>query len=112
MLDRLADHRTEVDGTDVHGTVVVTTDGVDIEVATERTEAPAPGDEAADDGGSQDSDDADTDALEGITRIGPDRAEEIVRMRPFTSVDSLTRIDGLGPFRIDDILDEGVACVP
>lgn len=128
VIDRLQAHGTEVYGTDVHGTVIITTDGDTFEVATERDGTPAPGDATeqgdnsdnndraviADDGacsaGQVDINSAAADDLEQIDHIGPDRAAEIVGSRPFPSVESLTRIDGIGPARIDDIITQGVAC--
>ena len=39
------------------------------------------------------------------------RARQIVRLRPFRSVDDLTRVDGIGPSRLSDIKDQGLAHV-
>ena len=44
VIDRLEAHRTALYGTDVHGTVIVTTDGDTFEVTVERDGTPAPGD--------------------------------------------------------------------
>ena len=43
--------------------------------------------------------------------IGPERAEELIRNRPYTSLDQLRHIEGLGPARIWDIKDQGLAYV-
>ncbi|MFP4148791.1 MAG: MBL fold metallo-hydrolase [Nitriliruptoraceae bacterium] len=137
VLDRLAARGTEVYGTDINGTVVVTTDGTSIEVGVERDGRPAPGgsgdpdgaepdtgddpagadaappSESESDGCSPDQVDVNTatiDELQRIIHIGPARAEAIVSDRPFESVESLTRLDGIGPARIADIISQGVAC--
>jgi len=41
--------------------------------------------------------------------IGPERAVEIISLRPFSSLDGLTRVTGIGPMRLQDIKDEGKA---
>ncbi|HZA24077.1 MAG TPA: hypothetical protein VFA32_15985 [Dehalococcoidia bacterium] len=43
--------------------------------------------------------------------IGEARAAEPVELRPFTSLDGLTRITGIGPRRLADIKAQGLACV-
>ena len=35
----------------------------------------------------------------------------MILIRPFTSVDDLIRINGIGPFRLADIKAQGLACV-
>jgi endonuclease YncB( thermonuclease family) len=51
------------------------------------------------------------DDLLRIVHIGPERAEQIIQLRPFASLDDLTRVSGIGPARLQDIKNEGVACV-
>lgn len=51
--------------------------------------------------------------LEQIMHIGPARATDIISARasrPFTTVDDLTRLNGIGPARLKDIHTQGVAC--
>ena len=107
--------------TDHHGSVVIEAapDG-SFSVTTER--APSPGDPAHD--GARESDAAVTgdacidintaplELLQAIVHIGPERASEIERLRPFTSIDGLRRVSGIGPARLGDIRDEGLACTP
>ncbi len=129
VLERLTAHDTELYGTDVNGTVVVTSDGVTFEITAERDGAPSPGDNRAqgdsasdetagspadahdhDDGdgscpgGQVDLNTANVDTLQQIVHIGTDRAEAIVSGRPFSSVSGLSRLDGIGPARIDYIV--------
>jgi len=52
--------------------------------------------------------------LEKIKHIGESRAEQIIMLRqekPFSSIDELDRVAGIGPARISDIKQEGLACV-
>ena len=55
-----------------------------------------------------------TASLEDLTKIvhiGPARAQEIINLRPFTSLDDLTRVPGIGVKIIEDIKAEGIAYV-
>ena len=47
-----------------------------------------------------------------IKHIGEERAREIIRLRPFKSVDDLGRVTGIGPSRLADIKAQGIAYVP
>jgi predicted flap endonuclease-1-like 5' DNA nuclease len=49
--------------------------------------------------------------LQQIIHIGPDRAQQIIDLRPWASVDDLTRVSGIGPARLQDIKNQGLACV-
>lgn len=49
--------------------------------------------------------------LQQIVHIGPDRATELISLRPFASVDELDQISGIGPSRLEDIKEQGLACV-
>lgn len=127
VLDRLDAAAIPVYGTDVHGTITVTTDGTAFDLDTQRDGTPTPGDNGAEAGadkpsetappgdgcepGQVDINSADADELTAIIHIGSDRAGQIITMRPFSSVNGLTRIDGIGPRRLADILDKGLACV-
>jgi DNA uptake protein ComE-like DNA-binding protein len=54
---------------------------------------------------------ATTGELVRIIHIGEVRAAELVRLRPFRSLDDLKRISGIGDVRLADIKREGLACV-
>ncbi len=43
--------------------------------------------------------------------IGPARAADAIQLRPFSSLDDLVRINGIGPSRLAEIKAEGIACV-
>ena len=49
--------------------------------------------------------------LDLIIHIGPVRAAEMLVLRPFSSLDDLLRIKGIGPVRLADIKAQGVACI-
>jgi competence protein ComEC len=106
----------EVYRTDRHGTVVVTgrRDGR-FEVRTGRNAQPRapPGGRppVAAPAGCIDINSASPQALQGIVHIGEGRAREVVRHRPFRTVQELTRVRGIGPARLRDIKAEGKACI-
>ncbi|MFA5071545.1 MAG: helix-hairpin-helix domain-containing protein [Candidatus Pacearchaeota archaeon] len=55
---------------------------------------------------------ASLEELQGITQIGEGRAEAIISLRPFNSVDDLSRVSGIGNGkRLEQIKTEGLACV-
>jgi competence protein ComEC len=132
VLDRVLAAGIEVFGTAVHGTVTVTTDGEGWSISTERTGAPMAGDAVTDAGGSVagerpaaassgtvaegcepgqvDINSAGDDELQRIVEIGPDRAQQILQLRPFSSVAAMDRISGIGPARLESIIEQGVAC--
>ncbi len=54
---------------------------------------------------------ATAEELKGIIHIGPSRAEQMITLRPFDSVDDMIRILGIGEIYLADIIAEGLACV-
>jgi beta-lactamase superfamily II metal-dependent hydrolase len=54
---------------------------------------------------------ADAERLQEIIHVGPDFAQQILELRPFNSVDELTRVRGIGEGRLNDIRKQGLACV-
>jgi len=72
------------------------------------TEVPAPAAPISD---CVDINRASFDELKRIIHIDDERAQELIRLRPFSSIDSLTRINGIGPARLRDIKAQGLACV-
>ena len=61
--------------------------------------------------GQVDINSASAEELELIIHIGPVRATEAVQLRPFSSLDDLVRINGIGQSRLADIKSENLACV-
>ena len=45
-----------------------------------------------------------------IKHIGASRAAQILELRPFSSLEDLVRVKGIGPQRLADIVDQGRAC--
>lgn len=120
-------------GTDVHGTIVVTTDGIEYTVKTKKDGTITPKNTASNSKSSSSSNHtspgteeskksapsgscvnintASFEDVQKIKHIGPERAQDLINLRPFSSVQDLDRIKGIGPSRINDIVVEGVACV-
>lgn len=46
-----------------------------------------------------------------IYQIGPARADQVIQLRPFSSVAGLRSVSGIGPAHLSAIEAEGVACV-
>jgi competence protein ComEC len=130
VINRLNAAGVDVYGTAVHGTVTVTTDGETFQVSTGLAASPiapivaapatpaptpvpaAPPPASGCQPGQVDINSAGFEALQLIIHIGPVRAQEMLEIRPFSSVDAMDRIDGIGPARLADIKAQGVACVP
>lgn len=49
--------------------------------------------------------------LKRIIHVDDDRANQIIHLRPFRSVDDLIRVKGIGKKRLEDIKAQGLACV-
>ena len=61
--------------------------------------------------GQVDINTASVEELDRIKYIGTIRAAGMVELRPFTSVDDMIRINGIGPKTLQKIKEEGIACV-
>lgn len=128
VLTRLNNSGAEIYRTDKHETIVFTTDGqtYDINIKQPYQYTPHKVDSADDDSeiinsstkhidlveeklGKININTASLEQLQKIVHIGETRAEEIKRLRPFTSLADLDRVSGLGPSRIKDIKEEGKA---
>lgn len=104
VLARLSQRGIMVYRTDIHGTVVISTDGNAIHVDTHE-----PHDGSAVFGININT--ADEQELQKIIHISSVRAREIISLRPFSSLDELSRVSGIGPARIRDIREQGLAMV-
>ena len=54
---------------------------------------------------------ANIDDLMRIIHIGEVRATELIQLRPFSTLDDLTRISGIAAARLNDIKNQGIACI-
>ena len=45
-----------------------------------------------------------------IVHIDAARGPDLIRLRPFASLDGLRAIDGIGPARLRDIEEQGIVC--
>src|SRR5699024_4556621 len=107
-------------GTDVHGTILVTTDGKEYDVATKEDGTITPESTGAPDNNARqetetedeaepdnetptdqcvDLNQASLEELQEIIHIGPARAQDVIDQRPYDSVDDLTKVNGIGPAR-------------
>ncbi|HSI67787.1 MAG TPA: MBL fold metallo-hydrolase [Planococcus sp. (in: firmicutes)] len=96
----------EVFGTDVNGTIIIETDGVVYEVKTEKDGVPKEGVNRC-----IDINIASSAELQEIRGIGPAYAEAILNQRPFETLDDLTNINGIGEATLDNIKEQGLACI-
>jgi competence protein ComEC len=131
VVTRVLNRGIDLYGTDVHGTIRVQTDGAtytvhvdqagDIQPPSEPqppvaspppaptpTPEPPPYDPPS---ACINLNTASHEDLQQIIHIGPDRASQIISMRPFSTVDQRINVSGIGPARLDDIKAQGLACV-
>lgn len=123
IVDRINQMNIEIYGTDVHGTIKITTDGktysittaksgqVSVEDGSEPTPTPTPEPTTPSPSGSININTASFEELQEIIHIGDSRAKAIIDGRPWTSLSQLTRISGISDNRLNDIREEGKAYV-
>ncbi|WP_438312040.1 MBL fold metallo-hydrolase [Sporosarcina sp. FA9] len=126
-IDRIEASGAHLYGTDVHGTILVETDGKTYTVLTSKQgtiprESSAESNEVNEIGeevsktetkptsSCVDINTASGEDIQRIIHIGPTRHLDLINLRPFSSVDDLSRIKGIGPARIKDIIAQGIAC--
>jgi competence protein ComEC len=127
VVDEFKARNIPLYGTDKHGTIIVTTDGktyyvkVSKEALIEKDEVEAVEKETIEEleavasigtcgTGKVNINLASIEELKTIIHIGEDRADQIIKLRPFSTIDDLTRINGIGAGRLKDIRNEGKAC--
>ena len=115
-------------GTDLYGTIRITTDGKTFRLSSEKEpddsitdkvqdnqeETPDANDSetnhAKDEAACIDINTASAAELTGIKHIGDKRAQEIMEQRPYDSIDELSKVSGIGSKRLADIKLENIAC--
>lgn len=119
---------TDIDllGTDVHGTIKVITDGETYDVLTEKegkiignsenqsnddSEKVTNTQEKTNNENCIDINKASQKEIKQIIHIGDKRAEDLINIRPYQTVDELIKVDGIGESRLKDIKEQGLACV-
>ena len=107
-LQRLQELGVSVYGTAVDGTIVVETDGQSYKVVDY---APGAGAQRGCAPDQININTASIEALEEITQIGPARAQIMFDLRPFSSVDDMTRVPGITATALEKIKGQGLACV-
>ncbi|EUJ28002.1 lipoprotein [Listeria floridensis FSL S10-1187] len=126
VLAWLKERNIDTYGTDVNGTVEITTDGTKLHVATEKEGEPKSGssyrmsretkqksttEEAKNEEmpTSINLNTASAQDLQFLPLIGPELAEKIIANRPYSSIDDLKRIDGIGKGIVRQIKEQGLA---
>lgn len=122
VLNRLENASIRIYRTDLHGTIQLTTDGNNysiktVKAKTTKKQAPSSKKETTNFTKKKtttknciDINKAPISELQQIIHIGSDRAAQIIELRPFSSVDELSKVTGIGPSRLQDIKNEGLAC--
>ncbi|MHA6260184.1 MBL fold metallo-hydrolase [Sporosarcina sp. CAU 1771] len=105
IVDRITGSGTLLYGTDTHGTIVLETDGKTIEVKTQKQGTIIRNENCLN------INTATLEEVQQITHIGPTLAAELIKLRPFHSIDELVNINGIGSGRLNDIKAQGVACI-
>ncbi|MGO4886470.1 MBL fold metallo-hydrolase [Anaerobacillus sp. MEB173] len=98
-------------GTDVHGTIFITTDGTTYEVNTEKEGKLSNEEKITTNANCVDINSASIEELQSIIHLGEELSEQLISLRPFASMDELTKINGIGQGRLKDIKNENLACV-
>ncbi|MDQ0268301.1 MBL fold metallo-hydrolase [Cytobacillus purgationiresistens] len=118
VVELIQRNKIHLYGTDIDGTIKIITDGEDFEVVTNN---PSNQDSPVEkiepeivkfvDSSCINVNTASAMELQEIIHIGDERAQQIIELRPLKSLDELSKISGIGPARMADIIDENLACV-
>ncbi len=108
VIDRLNDHHSLVYGTDQYGTITLETNGKKVHISTEEEGIVPPPVEGE---GCVDVNTAPAEELQKIIHIGEKSAEELIKLRPYKSLNELNIINGIGAKRLKDIKKQKLACI-
>lgn len=106
VVERILRRDITLYGTEAYGTIVVATDGTQYWVTPERQPELRGGRF-----GQIDINTARYEELLHIVHIGEQRAGDILRLRPFSSLGDLQRITGVGAARVRDIEAQSIAFI-
>lgn len=109
-------------GTDVHGTILIQTNGKQYTIETnkkgrinsrinKKSETLSNPTNKQKDNNCIDINTASVEEVQQIIHMGSTRAQELIDKRPFRSINDLTNITGISKTRIGDIKQQGLACV-
>lgn len=101
IIQRIKSSGALLYGTDIHGTIVAETDGQTVTVKTEKQYSQS----------CVDINTATEEEVQQITHIGSSLAIELIKLRPYESIDELIEINGIGHARLNDIKAQGLACI-
>lgn len=107
IINRLKGAGIEVHGTDKNGTIILTTNGESYKTNVGKMNSK---------GFSQptsciDLNVATKNSLIDIVNIGSKRADQIINMRPISSMDQLAEINGIGFNHLTEIKNQGLICL-
>ena len=54
---------------------------------------------------------ASRESLKEIVHINEVRVDDLINSRPFESIEELTRVDGIGSVRLEEIKEQGLVCL-
>lgn len=126
VIERLKQSGVKIYGTATDGNILVTTDGKTYSIKTgkkksaskERSKTNSPSNhkkttqsEKTPSDNCIDINQASAEDLQKITNIGPKRAEDVIANRPYKKLDELSKVNGIGEVRLQEIKEEGLACV-
>src|SRR5699024_597180 len=111
VIDLFATKDIPLYGTDTYGNIVIKTDGKTYEVDKGKKKKQKQTEKEKKNAACININDASKEELMEIIHIGDVRADALIEHRPYTSVEDLSIIDGIGPGRISDIIEEGKACI-
>ena len=129
VVDLMKEKKIPLYGTDKDGSISVTTDGIEYEIAVEKIKEESSHEKQTSkkkketskklDGSNEqfekdqriDLNKASAEELQAIVHIGSQRAKSIIEKRPFQSLNDLLQLDGIGPLRLKEIKEEGKAMV-
>lgn len=128
VTSMIKDKGIELYGTDVYDTILVTTNGTEYTIRSVNNGVVKTGEKETGETKAANTKESEKDAEENkfsltpgmidintasyeelleIVHIGPERAGEIIALRPFKRVEDLSEVSGIGVGRLDDILTEG-----
>lgn len=126
VIERLKQSGVKIYGTATDGNILVTTDGKTYSINTgkkksvskERSKTNSPSNHKKTTQSEKKPSDncininqASAEDLQKITNIGPKRAEDVIANRPYKKLDELSKVNGIGEVRLQEIKEEGLACV-